>query len=333
MDYFLPVVLGGSHCKRALPLIKHSLNEIYTTRRRSNKPASDIESCLGVLPKLMNSLAVELMTASESGNQIKRHLSDRALEGYAYIHQMLLYLSATTSGLKAAADQKIHDFMRDERSRLKTATPDLGAWLCLLPLSSMTWSQVSTVWLKEAFDRQVRWMIRDNPELLKSSKLPSHLWPRSCGRQEPLPVQDRLSLTFINSKTSLRLVMFQVMFMNIVAKPQGLTNDQILTRYNKNLGAIKDSVRAKFQNTCQDILKVGTWVEFCSIADVEVYKCSEERLFEALEQAVANSARKGYHRSNSNQNRGFRSHYNTDHYGGGYGRQLYHRQQYHRQQY
>merc|ERR1711959_321939 len=117
-------------------------------------------------------------------------------------------------GIAHEAERRVTEFLRTEASRSKSHVPDLGAWLCLLTLSNTTRHKVAISVLKEVFDRQVRWIAQDFPSLQFSSKEPVH--ERRWGTSNAASMEERLRLTLQASKTSLRLLMFQVAFLSLI---------------------------------------------------------------------------------------------------------------------
>lgn len=46
-----------------------------------------------LLAGLINTMVVELMNFAESGEEVRRHASEKALEGHSSFHHMLLYFA------------------------------------------------------------------------------------------------------------------------------------------------------------------------------------------------------------------------------------------------
>jgi hypothetical protein len=337
MTHWLPVILNASHAERALPKLKESILAIWREgiamdHRRVHKAPHHgslqeyVSAVLDVLPKLMNRLVVELMSDTQASNVVSRHCSDRALEGYCYVHHMLLKLTEQCPAIAHEAERRVSAFLRNEQSRSKGNVPDLGAWLCLLTLSNTNWHQCATRYIRESFDRHVRWMIRECPEILRSSTLPFAHWDQRavqsvglCGKLasvqktkatqdggkahvkagktntarnmfaaladintevkagadsvmknttvpiaavSPMDIEDRLWVTLKLSRTSLRLLMFQVEFLKLIGRPSGLSCQDVLRRYDQGLGTQGPRLRAHLQSECQKILGVQRWTLF-----------------------------------------------------------------------
>ena len=78
---------------------------------------------------------------------------------------------------------------------MSLVVPDMGEFLAMLSISNYKWKDVATVVLKEIFDRNSLWILKKFPQLQKVSS-------------EEID-KERLSNTWMASRTSLRLVMFQ----------------------------------------------------------------------------------------------------------------------------
>ena len=149
-------------------------------------------------------------------------------------------------------------------------------------LSGRSWKDAAFLFLREVFDRNVRWLLQDHPQLGR----------RGGGAAVD---EQRLRTTFRASRTSLRLVMFQVHFLTQVARPEGRSPAEVLESYKFSLGRPSDAVQGRLQGAAKAILAASYWPEF--FARCQVPAPSPAALTRILEEAVGNSERKGYHRS------------------------------------
>jgi len=302
MTHWLPVMLNPVHTSRgALAELARTIATISYGRDGLPTTTQHVNAVLTVLPKLMNTMVVQLMSDADSNSGVvSRHVSDRAVEGYMYAHHMLLKLTEACPSIAHEASRRVTDFVRNEATRSKSHVPDLGAWLCLLTLANTTWNQVAICVLKEVFDRQVRWISQDFPNLLYSNKVP--VQERRWGMANAPTIEERLRDTLTASRTSMRLLMFQVAFLSLIGRPAGVSAQDIITRYDNGLGTQGPGIRKQLQLQCQAICAVGTWPDFFRRVAVEVP--SQVFLHDMLETAVVNSARKGYHRGSQPPRRG-----------------------------
>jgi hypothetical protein len=253
---------------------------------------SEASSILTVLPKLMNQMIVQILLDSElESNQkqvenrklhIESSVSDKALLGYCTFHHMLLHLMQSRPYLKEIINAHVDKFMRNEEYRDKEHVPDLGEFLVLLSLSNFSWLQVATTVVKEIFLRNVRWVLRASPSLKRIQGTPT-------GYDE-----HRLSTFFKSSKTSKRLLMFQVYFMLQLGSPSGKDQSELLHKYNLSFGRPNEATKIALANNTRAVMKVNTWPEFF---DRVLITCpSKGTLTKMLISAQQTaSRRKGYH--------------------------------------
>lgn len=105
--------------------------------------------------------------------------------------------------------------------------------------------------------------------------------------------EERLRLSFIANKTSLRVVMFQVFFHMHYCKPEGRSVEAVLDRYNKSFGVPNNAMKRSLEEAATAILKVEGWPAFFDRVDMA---CPSKRLLtQMLERSVRNSEEKKYH--------------------------------------
>ena len=180
-----------------------------------------------VIAKMMNQMVVDLMKNVEEGapppkkqrtsmygylygepykKSINLHASDKALSGYCSLLHLLLRLALDHPIILETAHEKVHHFLARESKRSKEAVPDLGEFLVLLALvPSVSWEKdLAAPLLRELLSRNVVWYLRDRPYLAYTADS-----GKVCDDK-------RVKETFEASKTSLRLLMFQVHFLRSV---------------------------------------------------------------------------------------------------------------------
>lgn len=281
VNMWLPVMLNRHHSSRAIPLLKSMVFSAGTNMplTASTTMKRYVDNVLKILTKLMNTMVVELMQSSNTcKGQVKRYISDRAVEGYLSVHHMLLKLTEECNGAIATeAERRIQEMMSDEKYRHKRYIPDIGDFLCLLTLSNTHWNTISVQVMKEVFTRQIRWVARDFPEILHTD----------------LSTKKRLELTLLSQKTSLRLVMFQVAFLNLIGRPYGISCQQIIKTYDSGMGTSHPRLRRELHEKCRSIYNVATWPDF--FAAVQIDTPSDTVLGNILKESIEKSRVKGYH--------------------------------------
>ena len=143
-----------------------------------------------------------------------------------------------------------------------------------------SWGTINGPFLEEAIIRNVRWVLKDAPELEVMEE----------GANEY-----RLVNTFAKSKTSLRLIMFQVTFLDLFIKTYHSLGIEALDR---NYGFPESGLPEKMVEEIKAIYKVDSWPEF--FGKVQYAKSREpgwtkEMFTGMLRSAVKTSAQRGYH--------------------------------------
>jgi len=175
-------------------------------------------------------------------------------------------------------------FSQNSDCRIKKTTPNLGEFLVFLTISDLRWSVIAIEFLKEMFDRNVRWLIDPkhggHPELAKTG--------------DRNDTQHRLRASFDGSKTSLRLLMFQVYFLEKIGRPPNILPPSIVKEYDSRFGRPTSQMCVALQQHCKRILSTNNWPEFFKL--VSIQQPSPQLLDGLLRDAIQNSRQKGYHR-------------------------------------
>eukprot|EP00442_Polarella_glacialis_P000662 CAMPEP_0115136122 /NCGR_PEP_ID=MMETSP0227-20121206/56176_1 /TAXON_ID=89957 /ORGANISM="Polarella glacialis, Strain CCMP 1383" /LENGTH=1014 /DNA_ID=CAMNT_0002543077 /DNA_START=48 /DNA_END=3092 /DNA_ORIENTATION=- len=244
---------------------------------------------LSVLPKLMNSQVVLLMKGEVWASQ-------KALSGYMAFHHLLLAICRAAPAVQQEVEERIGSFLSCDAQRVKSEVPNLGEFICLLSASNKYgWYLVASPLLGEVFDRNVLWLLKGRPHLGEVSK-------------EQGVSEERLRCSFQAAVVSMRLVMFNVWFLNNVAKAPHVHVDSgassssdccaaascALARYERTKGLPPRSQIEALHRTVKRICEVASWREYFQAVCVEHVEPSE--LCDWLRRSVLASLRKGYHR-------------------------------------
>lgn len=310
MGYFLPLAFNRPHFLRALPDIKKQLFILDSglsqaeavinrkTKRTSNRragPPQNPYDTVEVLYRMMNSIVVSLMkscddTMAPTNDYSKAptllFASEKAVISYCLLLHLLMCLCRATPPILHSATTKLRMFIADPKSRLKQHTPDLGELIVLITLvlvmppvdktKPITWEMIRGKFLEEALTRNVRWVLDTSPELEFMESGASDF---------------RLETTFKNSKTSLRLIMFQVTFLNIFLQ----TYADDIGRLDENYGFADKELPERMVREVKEIYQVATWPQF--FERVKFGKILGKVAFsEMLRETVKESVRRGYHR-------------------------------------
>jgi len=280
--HFLPVILSPHHAVRAFECAPKYFAALLDVKPEK----ADLEDMVFVvIPKLMNSVVVSFMepmndanlTNEEKQRMFSATVSEKALLGYSMFHHMLLWYANKYPSLSVRANAAIYSFIDNPEDRHKAKCPNLGEWLVLLSLTTVAWSDVAVIFLKECFIRNVKWAIEKDASL-----------------QTELSPEVRLRKTWQATLTSMRLIMFQVYFLSLV-RPKDTEWKNTLINYNRCFGIPRGYLQARLQLAVSKIFAVDSWHDFFKFIDTN--EPPEEILCQQLETAINVSGKRRYHRT------------------------------------
>eukprot|EP00386_Alphamonas_edax_P000681 GDKI01002117.1.p1 GENE.GDKI01002117.1~~GDKI01002117.1.p1 ORF type:complete len:947 (-),score=330.89 GDKI01002117.1:22-2772(-) len=308
ITHFLPLVIDETHFARARTQIEKSMSALcYINAKAENTHTTHLHTSddlsfdplmvFDILPRMMNNFVVGMM-----GGDVC--VSSKALEGYCGMHHLFLALAKEYPVIRQTANEKIAAFLSHTTHRHKMETPNLGEFLTYMSVSDThTWGDVCVSLVEEAFTRNVLWVLKKYPQLCDPT------------RDKEVIASDRLTKTFKCNAVSLRLLMFQVWFLNNVAhRPHthwlpetdavtGVTHmtphmcrkaSCQLHTYNKSKGMPAVSLIDKLQSVCKRIYALPDWDTF--FRGVELNRPSDLFLSRWLRRCVLSSLSKVYHR-------------------------------------
>lgn len=313
-EYFLPLAFSRPHFSRVCGDIWVHLTRIDVAIRDAEKfkvlkqrngrnsirqvvAPSQPHQVVGVVYKMMNNIVVSLMKSCEdaflstsnnrrSTNATLLHASEKAVVSYCHLFHLLLCLSRTTPAILLEATARLQRFVQFPASRVKTEVPDLGELIVLITLvlalppvgsTPVTWAILNGPFLEEAIVRNVRWVLKDAPEL-------EILEQGTCDY--------RLFKTFEKSKTGLRLIMFQITFLDIFLK----TYSSNITRLDDNYGFADAGMPVRMVEEFKEIYKVNFWPSFFErVWYARGLQFGKEKFSDMLRAAVRTSGQRGYH--------------------------------------
>jgi hypothetical protein len=140
------------------------------------------------------------------------------------------------------------------------------------------WSSLAGPFLEEVITRNARWVLKDSPQLEVMEQGPSDY---------------RLAETFFRSKTSLRLVMFQITFLSLFISAYGAD----ISRLDNNYGFPEKELPARMVEEVKAIYKINTWPAFFTrVRFPQGVGFGKEKFSEMLRDAMKTSAARRYHR-------------------------------------
>ncbi|TFK74855.1 hypothetical protein BDN72DRAFT_759143 [Pluteus cervinus] len=324
-NYFLPLAFSQAHFARAVPQIWTRLVEMdravrqataaLNARSRHNgnrtvAPPTQMHQTVGVIYRMMNNIVVSLMKSCDDALEGGRNgssaqllfASEKAVIAYCHLFHLLICLSRKDPRILKDATARLQLFNQDAKYRTKDHNPDLGELIVLvtlaiaLPLGThdqkqLTWDTINGPFLQETIVRNARWVLKDQPDL---------------EILEPTPSDYRLHWTFERSKTSLRLMMFQItfldMFINTYASGTGLG----LARLDDNYGFAEKELPERMVKEIKAIYEVGTWPKFFQrVRYARGVSLGKERFSQMLRDAIVLSGQRGYHNPKRERDVGF----------------------------
>ncbi|KAF7365112.1 UBIQUITIN-CONJUGAT-2 domain-containing protein [Mycena venus] len=296
-SFFLPLAFSRPH-------FEHRAKGQMSRNPRPRSAIPQRPEIIFVIYRMMNNIVVSLMKGCDGvvGNapsftsQTLLHASEKAVIAYCHLFHLVISLSRTDPDILADATDRLRRFMERKDARLKTQVPDLGEFIvpiilvvCRPPVGSgppIRWSEsLAAPFLEEVLIRNARWVLKDAP----------HLEVLEHGSSDY-----RLAETFDRSKTSLRLVMFQITFLELFYQAYGHGSDGDIARLDDNYGFPEKDLPERMVEEVKQIYEIDTWPDFFEkVRYPQGAALGNEKLCGMLRDAVETSATRHYHKAAS----------------------------------
>lgn len=124
------------------------------------------------------------------------------------VHRVFLEMMKDYPQIQIIAEERLQNFIENPHSRIRAKTPDLGDLIYYLAITEKySWNDLKYFYVEEAFRRNARFI--------------SHIALATIGNPEDL-------LTFWMKETKAgRVTMFNVLFLETIARPEGSTIEDI----------------------------------------------------------------------------------------------------------
>lgn len=216
-EFFLPLAFSGPHFARVESTIWSRLAKIddeiqgMTSRKRqlgARRRRVHLYQSVRVIYQFMNNVIVSLMKSADANlddpsrargtSHTDLLLAERAVVAYCQLYHLLTSLAKANPVILKEATAKLWQFLKDPQYRSKANVPDMGELIVMASLvfgstpvgHPITWTNhLDAPFLEEVFVRNVRWTLKDHPEL---------------GVMESGLSEYRLAKTFQSARTSLR---------------------------------------------------------------------------------------------------------------------------------
>jgi hypothetical protein len=276
--FFLPLAFNQSHFERAREEIWSRVASIDTVVRQADAslrltanggPGDQVQQVesrdqphqvFTVLYKMMNDIVVSLMQSCDAAlvPQGRRSphsrpdlltASERAVISYCHLMHLLICVCRAEPRLLQDVQERARDFLQVPTSRTNASTQDMGELIIVVTLSLiMSGSPSSRDAINgpflEAIIRNVRRILTEAPEL---------------DVMEGGASEDRLVKTFARSRMTLRLIMFQVTFLDLFIETYHAIGIEALDR---SYGFPESDLPEKMVEEIKAIYRVNSWDEF-----------------------------------------------------------------------
>jgi stress response protein SCP2/ubiquitin-protein ligase len=279
-ELLLPLYITRDHFERALPRIQATIAQLC-----GHGAVFQPDMVLDVMPKVLNTMVVLLCDKGVRA-------SERAIEGYCMMHRLFLALCERFN-LWNRAEQEVIKFRNSPRAQTKEQCPDLGRLMARLSVCSSedtAWKEVVRPLTSEVFDRSVIWICKHDPSVASNYEQASN---ESSSVDEKL-----LRSAWDGSRIGLRLNMFHVGFLHLLARPTGTSRKKVTAGYDALYGMPSSYLKKRIQEFIKRVVTTGyDWPFFFRIMGME---CPTKLyLTKWLGQCWQNSLLKGYHTRNT----------------------------------
>ncbi|KLO08324.1 hypothetical protein SCHPADRAFT_613288 [Schizopora paradoxa] len=318
IEFWLPLAIDGNHYAKASSDVRERLMLLDSEARIRSmtsldslkskpQPQSGLQQDpIKHLIGMANALVVEFMKTCDKADYYSRppmgsymflfkpessllKASERALAGYCSLIHLIASYAVENPNVISDAHRTVSAFITSQAGRHKSVVPDLGQFMILLCLvDEFSWSNVRTAVIQELFTRFVVWQL--------------HPTPKGAGRpglallEEDAVCEWRLAESFKASRVGLRLCLFQIFFMEKLAKREGSSLVGLRDDFNSRRGLAPPGLTTELLERIQSIYKVDNLGTF---AKESGRPASREGMTKFLRERVVESAQAGYHRSTS----------------------------------
>lgn len=315
-QYYLPLAFNKVHFEKATPeiwkrlrVLDGAVREAEGKVKRSSRgqrrgatalPHTQPQDVVKVIYKMMNNIVVALMKSCDDALKTDARrsktgilmASEKAIISYTHLVHLLTCLCRTYPVILHDARLRLHAFVKSPANRGKDVEPDLGELVVVMTLVLIltprdqppSWSLLNGPFLEEALTRNARWVLKASPELEVMEQGASVY---------------RLKTTFKHSATSLRLLMFQITFLDLFTRTYHATGIKAL---DENYGFPVKELPEKMVEEIKEIYKVDAWMPFfAKVKYAQAAKFTREGFTGLLRGAIEKSEQKEYHRKATRQ--------------------------------
>jgi prolyl-tRNA editing enzyme YbaK/EbsC (Cys-tRNA(Pro) deacylase) len=236
INAWLPLYINAANWKYVKAWAPSAFSIIATQVNDKFLPIHSVQVCA----RLLNQSVVKFMSGDV-------HLSDKAIQQYADVHRLFLEMVVEYPVIRQTASKALEDFVAKPWVRGREMTPDIGDLIQYLTVTdTVTWAEFKEAYIQESFRRNARWV---------DSRIPGGeargIGPHS-GDEELVEYWSE------GTRVSVKLMLFNVMFLNLVARPEGVSLDDVRASYDKCWGRLTDETVDKLKIGALEISKIDT---------------------------------------------------------------------------
>lgn len=279
IEFWLPLAIDVDHYVKASGDIRRRLHALDTevhNRGMVPQPQGGLQQDpIKHLFAMANMLVVDLVEAYDTADispvlsasytdmfrptSSLQRASERAIAGYCSIIHLITSYAIEHPKVKEEACRRIRAFNTSPAARRKSVVPDLGQLLVQLCLvDDISWSDVRAAVVREQFTRSVLWQLEPAP---KGRGLPGLAYLE----EDPI-CEWRLAETFKAHRTGLRLCLFQIFFMEKLAKTEGSSLLNLRDDFNNRRGLAPPGLTTELLERIKVIYKIDNLIDFAKEA-------------------------------------------------------------------
>lgn len=199
---------------------------------------------LELFSTLLSSIVVEMMKGD-------LYISIKALETYCLVHRLFYQMSLDYPEIREIAEERIQIFKSDRKNRHKRKIENLAKFLTYFSITEKySWKDIKDYYLEEGLKRNIYWILLANPDFHKAKN--------GFFFQNP----KRLQASFDAVAVGKRLLVFNLYFLNKIARPPGKSLKDVARIHDYYYGKPDPDIRSKFQEDIQKIYQIKSWKDF-----------------------------------------------------------------------
>jgi len=272
LEYFLPLYLTPEHYARAEPIRRELFSSLATKLQLR---------CYEVEHKLITSLLAHLVVSALQARIRETTeggvtLSTRMVEGYFQLWRLAKAMCKDNWLLQDALSTRVARFLQNPTARSKKHESSLGELYAAVAFTNHTWSECRDAIIEESGVRQVKWMLKEYPELV-SGEMTDMSW--------------RWNVSSEATRVSRGFQAFNKYFLAHVV--QRASPEAVLHSADARFGVPAPALAESILQACIKASELATWREYFEWME---YDClTEEAALAYLDSSLERSRLVHYH--------------------------------------